>query len=104
MGVASEAAMKPLRGQLEATSVPMQRAIESLQAEFIAMRELETTTCRMPRRPIWLWLCGTQSEPTQRHGSHANARHKTEVDWFGLVNLTGAAPCGTGARTRLQLR
>ena len=39
MGAAIEAAMKPLRGQLEATIVPMQRTIESLQAEFVAMRE-----------------------------------------------------------------
>ena len=34
-----EAALKPLREQLEATIVPMQRTIESLQAEFVAMRE-----------------------------------------------------------------
>ena len=40
IGAAIEAAMKPLRGQLEATIVPMQRTIESLQAEFVAMREL----------------------------------------------------------------
>ena len=39
-GAAIEAAMKPLRGQLEATIVPMKRTIESLQAEFVAMREL----------------------------------------------------------------
>ena len=40
MGAAIEAAMKPLRAQLAATIVPMQRTIESLQAEFVAMREL----------------------------------------------------------------
>ena len=40
MGAAIEAAMKPLLAQLEATIVPMQRTIESLQAEFVAMREL----------------------------------------------------------------
>ena len=34
-----EAALKPLREKLEATIVPMQRTIESLQAEFVAMRE-----------------------------------------------------------------
>ena len=38
MAAAIEAAMKPLRGQLEATILPMQRALESLQAEFIAIR------------------------------------------------------------------
>ena len=40
LGTAIEAAMKPLRGQLEATIVPMQKTIESLQAEFVAIREL----------------------------------------------------------------
>ena len=40
MGAAIEAAMTPLRVQLNATIVPMQRAIKSLQAEFVAMREL----------------------------------------------------------------
>ena len=33
------AALKPLRENLEATIVPMQRTLESLQAEFVAMRE-----------------------------------------------------------------
>ena len=41
MGTAIEAAMKPLRIQLEAAIVPMQKTIESLQAEFVAMRELD---------------------------------------------------------------
>ena len=40
MGAEIEAAMTPLRVQLNATIVPMQRAIKSLQAEFVAMREL----------------------------------------------------------------
>ena len=40
LGTAIEAALKPLRGQLEATIVPMQKTIESLQAEFVAIREL----------------------------------------------------------------
>ena len=39
IGAAIEAAMKPLLGQLEATIVPMQRTIESLEAEFVAMLE-----------------------------------------------------------------
>ena len=32
--------MKPLRGQLEATIVPMQKTIESLQTEFVTIRQL----------------------------------------------------------------
>ena len=40
MGAAIEATMTPLRVQLNATIVPMQRAIKSLEAEFVAMREL----------------------------------------------------------------
>ena len=39
MAASIEAALKPLREKLEATIVPMQRTIESLQAEFVAMRE-----------------------------------------------------------------
>ena len=39
MAATIEAALKPLREKLEATIVPMQRTIESLQAEFVAMRE-----------------------------------------------------------------
>ena len=34
-----EAALKPLRKKMEATIIPMQRTIESLQAEFSAIRE-----------------------------------------------------------------
>ena len=41
MAATIEAALKPLREILKATIVPMQRTIESLQAEFIAMRETE---------------------------------------------------------------
>ena len=39
MAATIEAALKPLREKLEATIVSMQRTIESLQAEFVAMRE-----------------------------------------------------------------
>ena len=34
-----KAALKPLRERLEATIIPKQRTIESLQAEFVAMRQ-----------------------------------------------------------------
>ena len=39
MASAIEAALKPMKEKLEATIIPMQRTIESLQAEFVAMRE-----------------------------------------------------------------
>ena len=39
MAASIEAALRPLRERLEATIIPMQRTIESLQAEFVAMRE-----------------------------------------------------------------
>ena len=39
MAARIEAALRPLRERLEATIIPMQRTIESLQAEFVAMRE-----------------------------------------------------------------
>ena len=39
MTAAIEAALRPLREQLEATIIPMQRTIESLQAEFISIRD-----------------------------------------------------------------
>ena len=39
MAATIEAALQPLREKLEQTTVPMQRTIESLQAEFVAMRE-----------------------------------------------------------------
>ena len=39
MAATIEATLKPLREKLEATIVPMQRTLESLQAEFVAMRE-----------------------------------------------------------------
>ena len=39
MAATIEAALKPLREKLDATIVPMQRTIESLQAEFVAIRE-----------------------------------------------------------------
>ena len=38
MAASIEAALKPLRKRLEATMIPMQRTIESLQAEFVALR------------------------------------------------------------------
>ena len=38
MTAAIEAALKPSREKLEATIIPMQRTIESLQAEFISIR------------------------------------------------------------------
>ena len=37
MGAAIEAALKPLKERLGATIIPMQRTLESLQAEFVAM-------------------------------------------------------------------
>ena len=39
MAAAIEAALRPLREKLDATITPMQRAMESLQAEFISIRE-----------------------------------------------------------------
>ena len=39
MAAAIEAALQPMREQLEATIVPMQRTLASLQAEFISFRE-----------------------------------------------------------------
>ena len=41
MAAAIEAALQPMRNQLEATIIPMQRTIESLQAEFVALREFQ---------------------------------------------------------------
>ena len=38
MAAAIESALKPMKERLEATIVPMQRTLESLQAEFIALR------------------------------------------------------------------
>ena len=39
MAAAIEAALRPLREKLDATITPMQRTLESLQAEFISIRE-----------------------------------------------------------------
>ena len=39
MAAAIEAALKPMKETLEATIIPMQRTIDSLQAEFVAMRD-----------------------------------------------------------------
>ena len=39
IAAAIESALKPMKEKLEATIIPMQRTIESLQAEFVAMRE-----------------------------------------------------------------
>ena len=41
MTAAIEAALRPMKERLEATIIPMQRTIESLQAEFIAWRSEE---------------------------------------------------------------
>ena len=41
MAAAIESALKPMKKRLEATIVPMQRTLESLQAEFIALRAEE---------------------------------------------------------------
>ena len=41
MAVAIEAALKPMKERLGATIVPMQRTLESLQAEFVALRTEE---------------------------------------------------------------
>ena len=38
IGAAIEAALKPLTERFEATIIPMQRTLESLQAEFVALR------------------------------------------------------------------
>ena len=38
MAAAIEAALKPMKERLEATIMPMQRTLESLQAEFVALR------------------------------------------------------------------
>ena len=39
MAAAIEAALRPLREQLDVTIAPMQRTIETLQAEFVSIRE-----------------------------------------------------------------
>ena len=39
MAASIDAALQPLLEKLEATIIPMQRTIESLQAELVAMRE-----------------------------------------------------------------
>ena len=41
MAAAIEAALKPMKERLEATIMPMQRTLESLQAEFVALRSEE---------------------------------------------------------------
>ena len=41
MAAAIEAALKPMKERLEATIMPMQRTIESLQADFVALRAKE---------------------------------------------------------------
>ena len=41
MSVAIEAALKPMKERLEATILPMQRILEGLQAEFVALRAEE---------------------------------------------------------------
>ena len=41
MTAAIEAALRQMKERLEATIIPMQRTIESLQAEFIALRSEE---------------------------------------------------------------
>ena len=41
MAAAIEAALQPMRNQLEAAIIPMQRTIESLQAEFVALTEFQ---------------------------------------------------------------
>ena len=62
MAAVIEAALKPMRQQLEATIVPMQRTLESLQAEFISFREFQgvddddmpdavAAALREPKRP-----------------------------------------------------
>ena len=38
MAAAIEAALKPLKERLQATITPMQRTLENLQAEFVALR------------------------------------------------------------------
>ena len=41
MGAAIEAALKPMKERLGATIIPMQRTLESLLAEFVALRSKE---------------------------------------------------------------
>ena len=41
MAAAIEAALKPMKERLEATIIPMQRTLGSLQAEFVALRAKE---------------------------------------------------------------
>ena len=41
MAAAIEAALQPMKERLDATIMPMQRTLESLQAEFIALRAEE---------------------------------------------------------------
>ena len=41
MGAAIEATLKPRKEQLQAAIIPMQRSLESLQAEFVALRSEE---------------------------------------------------------------
>ena len=41
MAAAIEAALKAMKERLDATTMPMQRTLESLQAEFVAFRSKE---------------------------------------------------------------
>ena len=45
MTAAIDAALKPLREKMEATIIAMQRTIESLQAEFVAILEEKADDC-----------------------------------------------------------
>ena len=45
MAAATEAALKLMKERLEATIMPMQRALESLQAEFVALTSKEKNKC-----------------------------------------------------------
>ena len=41
MAAAIEAALRPMKERLEATIMPMQRTLETLQVEFVALRTKE---------------------------------------------------------------
>ena len=64
-----EGALRQLRERLEATIIPMQRTIESLQAEFVAMREEKADEAMV--QPVSVSVLDTQEAKRLRTGSAA---------------------------------
>ena len=69
MAASIEAALRPLRERLEATIIPMQRTIESLQAEFVAMREEKADEEMV--QPVSVSVLETQEAKRLKTGSVA---------------------------------